>query len=76
MKGNTALHHAVLKDFESVVEFLASNGADLNAANKRGQTPLVLAETPQTILGANSLKGARPKIAALLGRLGANDASR
>ena len=72
-EGNTALHHAVLKDFESVVGFLASNGADVNAANKRGQTPLALAETPQTILGANSLKGTRPKIAALLGRLGAND---
>ena len=72
-EGNTALHHAVLKDFESVVAFLASNGADVNAANKRGQTPLVLAETPQTIPGTNALKGTRPKVAALLRRLGAKD---
>ena len=71
--GNTALHHAVLKDFDSVVEFLVANGSDVNAENKRGQTPLVLAETPQSILGANSLKGTRPKVAALLRRLGAND---
>ena len=72
-EGNTALHHAVLKDFESVVGFLASNGADVNAANKRGRTPLVLAETAQTIPGTNALKGTRPKVAALLRRLGAKD---
>ena len=71
--GNTALHQAVLKNFESVVEFLVANGADVNPANERGQTPLVLAETPQTILGLNSLKGTRPEIAALLRQHGAHD---
>ncbi len=69
--GNTALHHAVLKDFESVVAFLMARGADGNAENKRGQTALVLAETPQTIVGLNSVKGTRPKIAVLLRRFGA-----
>lgn len=73
LAGNTALHQAVLKNFESVVEFLVANGADVNPANKRGQTPLVLAETPQTILGLNSLKGTRPEIAALLRQHGAHD---
>ena len=62
-----------VKNFESVVEFLVANGADVNPANERGQTPLVLAETPQTILGLNSLKGTRPKIAALLRQHGAHD---
>ena len=71
--GNTALHHAVLKDFVSVVEFLIANGADVKAANKKGQTPLLLAETPQTILGLNSIKGTRPKIAALLRQSGASE---
>ena len=69
--GNTALHDAVLKDFRSVVEFLVAHGADVNAANERDQTPLVLAETPQTIPGTNGLRGTRPEIAELLRRLGA-----
>ncbi len=80
VKGNTALHHAVLlvgqrhtKDFGAVIEFLVAGGADVNRANKQGQTPLELAETPQMILGTNALKGTRPKVAALLRRLGAKD---
>ena len=80
VKGNTALHHAVLlvgqrhtKDFGAVIEFLVAGGADVNRANKHGQTPLELAETPQMILGTNALKGTRPKVAALLRRLGAKD---
>ena len=72
-RGNTALHDAVRKDFPSVVEFLAARGADVNTENQRGQTPLVLAETPQTIQGTNGLRGTRPEIAELLRRLGAND---
>ena len=72
LAGNTALHHAVLKDFVSVADFLIANGADVNSANAKGQTPLVLAETPQTILGLNSIKGTRPKIASLLRQSGAD----
>lgn len=70
-KGNTALHHAVLKRFRDVIEFLASTGATLSATNGSGQTPLVLAETVQSIPGTNALKGTRPEVAALLRRLGA-----
>ena len=72
-RGNTALHDAVRKDFVSVVEFLATRGADVNAANQRDQTPLVLAETEQTIPGTNGLRGTRPEIAELLRRLGASE---
>ena len=72
-RGNTALHDAVRKDFASVVELLVAGGADVNAVNQRDQTPLVLAETPQTIPGTNGLRGTRPEVAELLRRLGAND---
>jgi ankyrin repeat protein len=70
-RGQTALHHAVLKDFDSVVDFLISRGADVDAANERGQTPLVLAETTQTIPGTNGLRGTRPQVAEVLRRWGA-----
>ncbi len=38
--GDTALHSAVSMRYDTVVQFLAQNGADLNVKNKRGQTPL------------------------------------
>ena len=38
--GNTALHYVVDKGFPSVVAFLTERGADVNAKNGRGQTPL------------------------------------
>ena len=72
-RGQTALHHAVLKDFESVVEFLLASGADVHAMNRRQQTPLLLAETDQTLPGTNGLRGTRPEIAELLRQWGAKD---
>ena len=72
-RGNTPLHDAVRVGFESVVELLASHGADLNAMNEQGQTPLALAETSLPIPGTNGLRAMRPEIAALLRQLGAND---
>jgi ankyrin repeat protein len=39
----TALHGASLKGFNSVVEFLAANGAQLEAKDANGRTPLDLA---------------------------------
>jgi ankyrin repeat protein len=39
----TALHGAALKGFNSVVEFLVKNGADLHAVDANGRTPLDLA---------------------------------
>ena len=40
--GNTALHYVVDKAFDRVVAFLAQSGANLNATNGRGQTPLAM----------------------------------
>ena len=38
--GNTALHFVVDKGFPGVVAFLTESGANVNAKNRRGQTPL------------------------------------
>ncbi len=38
--GDTALHSAAAQGFDTVVQFLADKGAQLNVKNKRGQTPL------------------------------------
>lgn len=38
--GNTALHHIVDKGFDRAVELLVASGANVNATNTRGQTPL------------------------------------
>lgn len=70
-RGRTAIHHAVLKNFPSVVEYLAMRGADINLPNDRDLTPLQLAETVQGIPGTNGLRGTRPEVAVLLRRLGA-----
>jgi ankyrin repeat protein len=39
-KGDTALHAAAFHQYETVIQFLADRGADVNAKNKAGQTPL------------------------------------
>ena len=41
--GDTALHAAASHGMNSVIELLASRGADLRAENGRGETPLALA---------------------------------
>jgi ankyrin repeat protein len=46
-KGNTALHAAVTHRYVTVVQFLVDHGADVNARNKAGQTPLMLLQSPQ-----------------------------
>jgi len=72
-RGRSAIHHAVLKDFPKVVEYLAMRGADINVPNDRGLTPLQLAETVQSIPGTNGLRGTRPEVAQLLRNLGATE---
>ena len=70
-RGFTALHHAVLKDFDRLVEYLVAEGANIDAMTDREQTPLSLAATPQTIPGTNGLRGTRPVIAEMLKQYGA-----
>ena len=72
-RGRNALHHAVLKDFPSVVEFLVAQGARIDVRNERDLTPLQLAETVQGIPGTNGLRGTRPRVAEMLRRLGATE---
>ena len=72
-RGNTALHDAVRTGFASVVDLLAARGADVDALNDRGQTPLVLAETSLPVLGSNGLRSTQPEIAARLRELGADE---
>jgi ankyrin repeat protein len=64
--GNTALHHAVDKGFDPVVEFLVRNGALIDARNSRGQTPLAIVARARS---GNT--AAAPMTAALLRTLGA-----
>ena len=71
-RGNTALHDAVRIGFASVVDLLASHGANLAAANEQGDTALALAESELPVPGSNGLRTTRPEIADLLRRLGAN----
>ena len=72
-RGNTALHDAVRTGFASVVDLLAAHGADVDALNDRGQTPLALAETSLPVPGTNGLRSTQPEIAARLRELGADD---
>ena len=42
--GNTGLHGAVIRGSEPLVRFLVDQGADLEAVNEKGWTPLTIAE--------------------------------
>ena len=59
--GETALHIAAGHGYDSVVTLLAERGANLNARNARGETPL----------GALLARKSRPDTVELLRRLGA-----
>ena len=66
--GDTALHGAAWRErANSIVQFLADRGADLDAKNGREWTPLVIAEGIHT--GGNFIKS--DTTAALLRQLGA-----
>jgi ankyrin repeat protein len=81
-KGNTALHAAVTHRYATVVQFLSDRGADVNAPNKNGVTPLALlgspkrdTEIPTASTSASAASSERDladeRIAALLRKLGA-----
>ena len=66
--GDTALHGAAWREqADSLVQFLADRGADLDAKNRRDWTPLVIAEGIHT--GGNFIKS--DTTAVLLRKLGA-----
>ena len=62
----TALHGAAERGFNAFIEFLVANGADLQAKDANGRTPLDLAKG----VGVAGVRGAAaepfPKTAALL----------
>jgi ankyrin repeat protein len=68
--GETALHGAAHIRSDAVVQFLVDQGAAVNVKNKRGETPLMIAErTPQS--GGEALTGQRTSTGDLLRKLGA-----
>jgi uncharacterized protein len=76
--GNTAMHVAAQKRFESVIRFLAEKGARIDAKNQWGDTPLALAMRPlppppgtQVATLGMVLTDEGPKIAEVLRSLGA-----
>src|SRR5205823_9144 len=86
--GDTAMHAAVTHRYEAVIQYLVDHGANINARNKKGMTPLRLVETRRiagekptasTVAGAASSGGAiaddadSQRVAALLRKLGAAD---
>ena len=56
--GDTALHGAAAKGYDSIIQALADKGAKLDIQNKRGRTPL---------------SGAKKSSADLLRKLGAKE---
>jgi ankyrin repeat protein len=64
--GDTALHAAAAQGYDTVVRLLAERGADLNARNKRGLTPL------GALLGRGA-RGGRQETIELLRSLGARE---
>ena len=78
--GNTAMHVAAQKRFESVIRFLAEKGARIDAKNQWGDTPLALAMRPlpppsgtQVATLGMVLTDEGPKIAEVLRSLGATE---
>jgi ankyrin repeat protein len=70
--GDTALHGAAHIRADALVQFLADRGAQVNVANKRGETPLSIAERTLTV-GSTPMQ-TRTSTGDLLRKLGATGA--
>lgn len=68
--GDTALHAAAATNQPAVIELLAQRGADVNAKNKNGQTPLSLT-LPRASQGRGPGFAGYPDCEAMLRKLGA-----
>jgi ankyrin repeat protein len=66
--GNTALHGAAHIKSNALVQFLVDHGAAIDVANKRGQTPLTIADT---IRAGSATINSRTSTGDLLRRLAA-----
>ena len=65
--GETALHAAAMAGWNSIVEYLVTNGASLDAKDKKGKTPTMHAEEGNGY--SNQLTMKRPETVELLARL-------
>ena len=70
--GNTAMHGAAWIRSTKIVQFLADNGADVNALNKQGQSPLYVADRYGRFAGGGP-KGERSAVGDLLHELSVPD---
>jgi uncharacterized protein len=70
VNGDTALHGAVHRGADKLIEFLVSKGAELEVRNKIGWTPLTIAEG---VFYPNVYFPGFPETGALLRKLGAKD---
>jgi uncharacterized protein len=81
--GDTALHAAAFHQYETVIQFLADRGADVNVKNKAGQTPMFElakgSEAAKSVVLSSASSGSEPpadkvlRIEALLRKLGARE---
>ena len=70
--GETALHDAVRRGYDSVISLLAEYGADVNARNRRKETPLAMALAARPDIGvSNQDSRGRQSTIDLLRKLGA-----
>jgi ankyrin repeat protein len=67
--GNTALHYAAQTGANRIVEFLAANGAKLDAKNKDGKTPLDVALAPGPRQMYDNAAGAQKSTVVLIRKL-------
>jgi ankyrin repeat protein len=74
--GRTAMHMAAFTGAETVVKYLAENGADVNVVDNYGETPWSMASGISPVIRYRGLYGYHPSTVTLLEKLGANSTSR